>query len=168
MYLKASRSYEADKPVIDPELVAKMQKYDDRFAERYQYTLAAINGAVVEERLSSPWLVDNDVIEVYKALASTMRTLTSGIYYESLPEGPSKLSLFRRLKDVFEQLMQPDPGGRRPVLKASEAVEILDFLTLVALLNSSIRPRSRRYLDWISETFGYPQPAPQSSGLIIP
>jgi hypothetical protein len=145
-----------------------MQKYDDRFAGRNQYVLAAINGAVVEERLSSPWLVDNDVIEVYRALASTMRTLSSGIYYESLPEGPVRLALFRRLKDAVDQLMEPDPEGRRSILKASEAVEILDFLTLVALLNSSIRPRSRRYLDWISETFGYPLPAPQSSGLIIP
>jgi hypothetical protein len=145
-----------------------MRSYDNSFVERYQHVLAAVNASVVEERLSSPWIVDNDVLEVYKSLASTMRTLSSGLYYESLPEGAVRLSLFRRLKEVFDGLMKPDPAGEHRVLKASEAVEILGFLVLVAQVNSSVRPRSRRYLDWIAETFGYPQPQQQSSGLIIP
>ena len=34
-------------------------------------------------------------------------------------------------------------------------------------VEEDVRPRSRRYLDWIAETFGYPQPQ-QSGGLIIP
>jgi hypothetical protein len=166
-YLKASRSYEAEKPIIDPELLAKIRKYDNSFVERYDHVLAAINQTVVEERLSSPWLVDNDVIEVYKALSTTMRTLSSGIYYESLPQGPVRLSLFRRLKDAVDGLMKPDPASEYPALKASEAVDVLDFVTFAAQMNSSVRPRSRRYLDWIAETFGYPQPQ-HSSGLIIP
>jgi hypothetical protein len=166
-YLKASRSYEAEKPIIDPELLAKMRKYDNSFIERYDHILATINQTVAEERLSSPWLVDNDVIEVYKALAATMKTLSSGIYYESLPQGTVRLSLFRHLKDAFEGLMKPDPASEHPVLKASEAVDVLDFATFAAQMNSSVRPRSRRYLDWISEHFGYSQPQ-QSSGLIIP
>src|SRR5437870_4973339 len=140
VYLKASRSYEAEKPVIDAELMAKMQKYDDSFVERYNHVLTAINATVVEERLSSPWLVDNDVIEVYKALGVTMRTLSSGIYYESLPQGPVQLSLFRQLKDVLDGLMKPDAASDHPVLKVSEAVEVCDFIAFVAKINSSIRP----------------------------
>jgi hypothetical protein len=165
-FLKASRSYESEKPVIDPELVAKIRKYDDRFVERFHFVLAAVNQAVVEERVASTWLVDKDVIEVYAALAKTMRTLAGGIYYESLPEGPIRQSLFRRLKAVFDELMQPSSTPDRPLLKTSEAVDVLDFLTFAAQMNSSVRPRTRRYLDWIVETFGYP--APQSSGIIIP
>jgi len=49
--------------------------------------------SVAEERLDSPWLVDNDVIEVYKALSATMKTLSSGIYYESLPEARRGLAV---------------------------------------------------------------------------
>jgi hypothetical protein len=166
-YLKASRSYEAEKPPNVPELVAKLRDYDDGFFERHTHVLSGINAAVVEERSSSPWLVDIDVIEVYKALAATMRTLSSGIYYESLPEGPVRLALFRRLKAAFDELMTPDAAGDQPILKASEAVTVLDFMGLIAQLHSSVRPRSRRYLDWISETFGYSQPQ-QSGGIIIP
>src|SRR5262249_22397417 len=61
-YLKASRSYEAEKPIVDHELTAKIQKYDENFIEEYQPVLNAVNAAVVEERLASPWLVDVDVI----------------------------------------------------------------------------------------------------------
>jgi len=165
-YLKASRSYEAEKPIIDPELAGRIQKYDNDFVNRYHEVLDAVNASVVEERLASPWLVDQDAIEVYKALSATMRTLASGIYYESLPGGAVRLSLFRRLKELLDTLMQPDTSEHR-VLKVSEAIDILEFLTFAAQLNSSIRPRSRRYLDWICERFGYAQPQ-QSSGLILP
>jgi hypothetical protein len=167
-YLKASRDYEAEKRVPDPELAAKVRKFDDSFVQRYHPVLNIASGAVVEERMGSPWLVDNDVIEVYKALSATMKTLSSGIYYESLPDGPVRISLFRRLKDVFEHLMQPDSQTDRRLLKVSEAVDILDFLTFAAQMNSSVRPKSRRYLDWLNEMSGQAPASPQSSGLILP
>src|SRR5947208_7808102 len=67
-YLKASRSYEAEKRVPDPDLAAKVQKYDNNFVYHCHHILDAVSHAVAEERMTSSWLVDNDVIEVYKAL----------------------------------------------------------------------------------------------------
>jgi hypothetical protein len=167
-YLKASRDYEAEKRVPDAELAAKVQKFDNSFVAKYNPVLDVLSAAVVEERLASPWLVDNDVNEAYKALSATMKTLSSGIYYESLPDGPLRLSLFRRLKTVLDHFMQPDPKTDRRLLKVSEAVDILDFLSFAAQMNSSIRPRTRRYLDWLSEMAGQAPAAGQSSGLILP
>jgi hypothetical protein len=166
-YLKASRNYEAEKPIVEPELMEKLRRYDESFIQRHNHVLNAINASIAEERMASPWLVDKDVIEVFKTLAATMRTLSSGIYYETLPEGPVRLSLFRRLKAVIDELMKPDGTATHSILKASDAVDVLDFVTFAAQMNSSVRPRSRRYLDWLSETFGFPLPQ-QSSGLIIP
>ena len=167
-YLQASRSYEAEKRMPDPQLAAKIQKYDDNFIHRYSPVLDTISRAVVEERLNSPWLVDNDVIEVYKSLSATMKTLSSGIYYESLPDGPARISLFRRLKSLLDQLMQPAEGADRQSLKVSEALDVLDFLTFAVQANSSVRPKSRRYLDWLSSMAGVAPSAEQSSGLILP
>jgi len=166
-YLQASRSYEAEKRTPDPQLAAKIQKYDDNFLHRYSQVLDEVSRAVVEERLTSRWLVDNDVIEVYKSLSATMKTLSSGIYYESLPEGPARISLFRRLKSLLDQLMQPG-GADRQALKVSEGLDVLDFLTFAAEVNSSVRPKSRRYLDWLSGMAGVAPSAEQSSGLILP
>jgi len=81
--------------------------------EKYGPVLQALGKAVAEERLRSPWLVDPDVAEVYKALAATLKTLSSGIYYESLPEGPVRLSLFRALKPILDALMEPSEAQPR-------------------------------------------------------
>jgi hypothetical protein len=122
---------------------------------------------VVEERSLSPWLVDNDVIEVYKALIATMKTLSSGIYYESLPDSTIRVSLFRRLKAVIDKLMTPDPEAPAPILKVSEVSDVLQFLTLAGQMNSSMRPKSRRYLEWLSQMAGRPD-LERPSGLILP
>jgi hypothetical protein len=167
-HLIAGRSYEAEKRIPDRELVQKVEKYSNDFVYRYAPTLDAISRSVVEERLQSPWLVDNDVSEVYKSLSATMKTLSSGIYYETLPEGPVRISLFRRLKSQLDEMMQPSPNPEKPSLKVSEAVDVLDFLTVAVQANSSVRPRSRRYLDWLSQMSGLAPAAAQPSGLILP
>src|SRR5262245_17834981 len=166
-HLKASRNYEADKPIIDSQLAEKFHKYDERFVDRYQQLLTAVHDVVVRERSASPWLVDNDVIEVYKALTATMKTLSSGIYYESIPQSPIQLSLFRSLKEVFDTLIAPDPSSEHRPLRVSETVDALEFMTFAAQLHTTVRPKSRKYLDWICERFGYPQPQ-HSGGLILP
>jgi len=167
-YLKASRSYEAEKPIPDPEVAAKVNNFSSRFLEEFHPVLDLLTVGILEERANTPWLVDHDVIEVLKALKATLRTLSSGIYYESVPNTPAQQALFRRLKTILDELMQPDPDGARRVLKVSEAMDALDFLTVVAQANSSVRPKSRRYLDWVVERFGSRTPSEPSSGLILP
>ena len=166
-HLIAGRSYEAEKRALDPQLAAKAQSFDTDFIYRFSPVLNALSGAVVEERIASPWLVDPDVIEVFKALGATMKTLSSGIYYETLPEGPIRLALFRRLRAVLDGLMQPNPETREHTLRTSEAVEVMDFLILVATAHSNARPKSRQYLDWLSHVPGAAQ-AEQPSSLIFP
>jgi len=108
-----------------------------------------------------------DAAEVYRALTATMKTLASGIYYESVPDGPVRTSLFRRLKAILDSLMAPSDAQHR-ALRVTEVLEILDFLLLSCTANSSGRPRSRQYLDWISSLSGTASPTPESSRLIIP
>jgi hypothetical protein len=167
-HLIAGRSYEAEKRIPDPELVQKVEKYSNDFVYSYAPILDAISRCVVEERLRSPWLVDNDVVEVYKTLSATMRTLSSGIYYETLPDGPVRISLFRRVKAQLDELMQPSAEADKRILKVTEAVDVLDFLTVAVQANSSVRPKSRRYLDWLAQMSGLSPAAEQPSGLILP
>jgi hypothetical protein len=167
-YLKASRSYESEKPIPDPEVASRVHDFDALFLEQFHPVLDILTLAINEERANTPWLVDNDVIEVLRALKATLKTLSSGIYYESAPEGPVRLGLFRRLKDILDQLMEPDPAEARRILKVSEGMDVLDFLTVVAQANSSVRPKSRRYLDWIAERFAQRTQTRQSGGLILP
>ena len=166
-HLISGRSYEAEKVIPDPELITRVRQFDSDFLHRFSPIFDAVNRAVIEERIRSQWLVDHDVIEVYRALTATLKTLSNGIYYESLPEGPVRVSLFRRLRGLFDELMEPQVNSDRRRLRASEALQVLDFLTLAAQINSGIRPKSRRYLDWIM-SMAAPIEQVQSSGLILP
>ena len=97
-----------------------------------------------------------------------MKTLSSGIYYETLPDGPVRISLFRRLKAKLDELMQPSADADKRILKVTEAVDVLDFLTVAVQANSSVRPKSRRYLDWLAQMSGLSPASEQTSGLILP
>jgi hypothetical protein len=167
VHLQAGRSYESERKPPDPQLMARARSFGEGFLEQYGPALEVMSRALAEERLQSPWLVDQDATEVYTALAATMKTLSSGIYYETLPEGPARLSLYRRLKSVLDSLMSPSEPQQR-ILRVSEALSVLDFLLLSVEMNSSGRPRSRQYLDWISEMSGLTVPSTESSRLILP
>jgi hypothetical protein len=167
IHLQSGRSYESERKPLDPQLVARARSYSQSFLEQYAPVLEALGAALAEERMASPWLVDQDAADVYTALLATMKTLSSGIYYETLPEGPARLPLFRRLKSVLDSLLTPSDAQQR-VLRTSEVVSVLDFLLLSVRLNSSARPKSRQYLDWITNMSGLTAPPPESSRLIIP
>ncbi len=167
-HLKAGRSYEAEKRAPDPELAAKLHKFDNAFLREYSGVLDVVSRAVAFEYMDSQWLVDNDVIEVYQAMAATMKTLSGGIHYENQPDGPVRQSLFRRVRALLDELMQPQEAVDRRALKVSEAVEVMEFLTFAAQINSNGRPRSRQYLDWLKSLATQAQAAGQPAGLIIP
>ena len=166
VHLKAGQSYESERKPIDHALLTRVQGFGTPFVQQYGHILAAVGQAVTEERRTSNWLVDADVAEVYKALGATLKTLASGIYYESLPDGAIRQSLFRRLKSMLDSLMESSDS--RKALRISEVLSILDFLALTVALNSSGRPKSRQYLDWIAAASGAASPATEPSRLIIP
>jgi len=170
-YLKAGRSYQAKKHIPAAETTAHAREFDESFVARHAAALNELSRAIVEQRMDSPWLVDNDVIEVYKAVSATLKTLSSGIYYETLPEGPVRIALFRRVKALLDNLMDRALDRGQETLKVSEAVDLLDFLMLTANANSNARPKSRQYLDWLAGVAGMADVAGESARLarlIIP
>ena len=167
VYLKTGRSYESETKPLDPDVVARARSFRPNFVSEYGPVLEIIGRAVAEERQQSPWMVDQDVMEVYRSLGATMKTLSSGIHYESLPEGPARIAMFRTLKAILDRMMSPTDSQQR-TLRVSEVLEVLDFLFLSVAANSSGRPRSRQYLDWLSAMFEVPAPSPGSGRLIVP
>ena len=168
VHLKAGRSYESERKTIDADLAARAKSFNQNFLNEFGPFLELLGRAVAEERLTSPWLVDADVLDVYKALHKTMKTLSGGIYYETLPESTAGHSLFRKLKTFLDALMSPGPEAQHRPLRVSEILGLLDFLLLAVDVNSSGRPRSRQYLDWVTHASGVSQPPAESSRLILP
>jgi hypothetical protein len=165
-FLIAGRAYEGDTREPDPDLVSVVQRLDRNFIHRRSAILNAVCLEVMEERKFAPWLVDTDVIETLKSLAATMNTLESGIYYETVPESSIQASLFRRLKTLLDGVLQPQ--GPMELLKVSEVVEVLNFLTVTATVNANSRPRSRQYLDLLNSMAEKAAPERRTGSLIIP
>jgi len=163
----AGRVYESDRRTPDPQLEAAVQRFDKSFIYRHTSILNAVCLAICEARAVSPWLVDTDVIEVFRSLEKTMKTLASGIYYESLPDGAVRVSLFQRLKQVLDGFTQPQPQTIEQSLKVSDAVDVLTFLTYVATVNSNSRPRSRQYLDLLNTMAAQGAPERPAGNIIV-
>jgi hypothetical protein len=164
----ASRVYESDGRIPDPQLEAAVKKFDDNFTYRHTPVLNAVCSAICEERKEVPWLLDTDVIEVLKDLTKTMKTLSSGIYYESLPESSVRVSLFHRLKRLFDEFMQLQRQDHGQSLKVSDAIDVLTFLAYFATVNSNSRPRSRQYLDLLNNLAEQAAQEKRAGNLIIP
>lgn len=168
VHLKSGRSYDAERSQLDPEIVARAKPFNQHFLNEYGPLLELLSRVVAEERLTSPWLLDADVKKVYEALSATMKTLDSGIFYETLPESSATLSLYRRLKSFLDNFMSPPPEAQHRPLRVAEILSLLDFLHLAVTINSSGRPRSRQYLDWVTAASGMQPPSTESSRLIVP
>ena len=103
-----------------------------------------------------------------QTLIATLKTLSTGLYYETLPEGgPVASALFRRIKSLLDELMKPPEVPGRRALRVSEAQEVLDFMIQTSDFHSSGRPKSRRYLDWL-RTMVPEAPEQEQSRLIVP
>ena len=162
-YLKQGRRYESNQNPIASD--TPHREFSQQFRHRYASVITSLAQVILEERVGNSSLLDGDVREALEALKATTKTLSAGIYYETLPErGAGAMSLFRRLKSVIDEMMQPQ-GPAHDALRASEVPEVLDFIVVSVDLHSGGRPKSRRYLDWLSSVA--PAPINDESGHLI-
>jgi hypothetical protein len=147
VHLAAGRDWEASR--AEPAVRHALQ-FSEQFVKRHALVIDSLSRAVVEERASSPAMVDADVRAGLDALQATVRTLESGLYYDTRPAGGlAAASLYRRMKALLDDWMRPQSSDLG-ALKVSEAAAVLEFLVRTHELHGSERPRSRRYLDWLS------------------
>lgn len=79
-----------------------------------------------------------------------------------------QVSLFHRLKQLFDEFMQPQTRTLEQSLKVSDAIDVLTFLTYVATVNSNSRPRSRQYLDLLNNMAEQAAQEKRAGNLIVP
>lgn len=166
-HLRAGHSFESDKRVIDPQLIKRFRQYDDQFLHRFSPALDALSRVVLETRTDYPGLVDQHVVEVTRALSATLRTLSSGIYYDTAPAGgPAAAALFRNAKERLDGWMTP-ASGDAPPLGVADAQRLIDFWGVLAEMRTSGKPLSRTYLQWLVRVVGE-RPGESEPKIILP
>lgn len=165
-YLHAGRSFRSEREPARQPSRSRMQ-YDEKFFSRHAPVIATLAKVIVEERNRTPNIVDNDSIQAYLSLKSTLETLSNGLYYETAPENNVvAAALFRRMKESVDQMMLPNKDG--PLLTIIDALNVVDFMISTAEFHSSGRPKTREYLDWLATMLPQASKQKEHSGLIVP
>lgn len=158
---------EAERRTPDRALAERFARFDDAFTSRFAGVLDAVARAIISERVRFSSMTDADVSAAVDAVAATLKTMGSGLYYEAQPEGgPAAAALARSLNALFASWMNPaDPGAE--ALRLADAQQVVELIAVIVGLRRGVRPRSRAYIDWLGDMFGELPPAP-GSAIIMP
>ena len=163
-YLQAGRRYEVRQ---GPTGKPPQRDFSQQFRHRCGGAITVLAQSVLAERGENPSLLDSDVRAAFEALQATMKTLEAGIHYETLPEGSAgAMGLYRRVQPLIDLMMKPQ-GVAYDALRAGDVPEVFDFIIVSVDLHSGGRPKSRRYLDWLSSVAPVPA-ADNRDSLILP
>jgi hypothetical protein len=113
-------------------------------------------------------LTDSEVFAALQAMAETVRTLTSGIYYEKPPQHPVSAGLYAALAKFIdeEKIRSASQPGVAP-LKDLEIFYLLVFLLRFGQLRSNGRPRTREFTSFLRTQFSNQPGLPKEEPRII-
>jgi hypothetical protein len=147
------RQLRPDTPLLDVTLPSDIIHTRQQLVAAFAFTIAKFCAG-------HPDATDSDVLAGVQALAETSRTLMTGIYYETLPDGLLRRELYAALAGlVLEAKQQQAQQASSAGLKDSDIFYLLVFLYRMGLLRTNGRQRSRRYVEFLRNQF------PETQGL---
>jgi hypothetical protein len=169
-HLIAARRYEAEhrKPLSGEEHpYTDVAVREDFVYERWP-VIFGIASAILNFQVRHRDLTDRAVCTAIEAMAETLRTLGTGIYYERPPDAPVARGLYAQLSEFLQELRKNEGAcSGMPELRDSDAFLLLVFLLRVAKQKTNGRSRSRAFLDFLRERFPLPAEATKETRRII-
>jgi hypothetical protein len=170
-YLIAAQKYERqqNKAVPESEVPYPDVEISPALIHENRAVISGLAFAILRSAADQSGTVDQDAFTALNALVETYRTLGLGIYYEKPPAGGPPLAIYTGVKKFIEefgqQLTQQRSGAQ---LKDRDIFFFLLFLLRVGRQQTSGRPRSRMYLEFLRGQF--PQVAAQAEPprIIVP
>lgn len=174
-YLQEARKHEKPRGLSDEDRAALFPRVEVKqsFVYEREPLVVGLTYAVVKTAREERGIHDRDAIAAVVALARKYETLAgSGLVYE-----PATANVLQqRLGDEMEKMIAEYRAMEQKhvgyaTLRDSEVLQALVFLARMAYGKTSGRPRSRAFLEFISQRFPEKESgvtAPQGSSLIIP
>ncbi len=171
IYLKDSRRFDMKKAKPPASLPFPEIEIADSFLAEFEPLIGRIGFEILRYALENPKTTDRDVAGAIASMVKTYETLSSGIYYESLPEESSQVGVFRAIKALFDEIQKKQSeSGKVSGLKEKDVIRSLAFLAKLGAIHDNQRPRGKAFIDFLRHT--YPGAAPkqhkQDFGLIVP
>jgi hypothetical protein len=153
------RELPPDTPLLDLTLPSDIIHTHEQLMAVLAFTIATFCAAHREAS-------DSDVLAAIQALAETTRTLVTGIYYETQPVGRLRRELYAALTTFVDEVKQKQ-AQQGAALKDSDFFYLLVFLYRMGLLRTNGRPRSHRYIEFLSSHFPEVQELKRAESRII-
>jgi hypothetical protein len=154
-YLIAAHRYEdehqrqlpPDTPLLDVAIPSDLLHIHQQLMAALAFTVAKFCAAHHDA-------TDTDVLATVQAVAETTRTLMTGIYYETQPDGLLRRELYATLNAFLAEVKQKQAEqANSGSLKDSNIFYLLVFLYRMGLIRTNSRPRSRRYIEFLRSQF---------------
>jgi len=151
VYLQSGRQYESAKKAKNkPNESFTERLWSQSFQSSNFETLVSLWSLIRDARSQGPELVDVDVREVLNRLIKTYQTQEGGIYYDHLPESLTQKTLYNSLKSFLDG-KQNQGDLTASSLKTEYLLDCLQLTLEMAVLKLQSRPKSRAFLDQLSE-----------------
>jgi hypothetical protein len=168
-HLIAAHRYEAEhrKPLSADDYPDRDVQVREEFVYERWPVITGLAGTILNFQIQHKDLNDGAVCAAIEALAETLRTLGTGIYYEKPPDAPLARALYGQAAEFLQEFRMGDAGRAGiPPLRDSDAFQLLVFLLRVARQETNGRSRSRAFLGFLHARF--PLPAKDAPRIIIP
>jgi len=169
-HLVAARRYEAEhrKPLTGDEYPYRDVVVREDFVYERWPAIIVVASAILSFQAQRRDVSDSDILLAITALAETLRTLGTGIYYEKPPDAPIARALYAQIGQFLREFQKNEAArGGTPPLRDSDAFLLLVFLLRVAKQESSGRSRSRAFLYFLRARFPLPEEAAKEAPRII-
>ncbi len=168
-YLRAAREHDRP-PEVNPDQFPNREiRVTEEFLSKNQHTLYFAAKALLEAALGTPGTVDFDIREALDSLVRTYRTLESGLYYESRPNGPAAGAIHSQMQQRFQEYRQHvDQNAGMTVVRDAEVLGILAFLQRLEIQHNNTRRRGRAFIDFLRGYFAQGEMQAEPPSLVQP
>jgi hypothetical protein len=162
-YLQQARQHEKPRQLEDapPQEVFPKIELSDEFLRDREPVISGILQTLGRLSRSDRSLTDREAIAALANLATSYQTLIgSGLVYAQVPTSFAQQALIEAVRQLLEEFRQVEREHLgHSTLKDAEVLKVLVLTLRLAHINTSGRPRSRGFLEFLHQQF----PAAQSS-----
>ena len=166
VYLQEAHRYELERAEPPTQLPYAAHDVPRDFLHEKEPFIGGLSHWLMRSALNNPGVVDADLRTTLDALIRTYETLSSGLVYETLPEGPLRVNLYRELQKFVEDWRKQE--SQRTGLEAirdGDVLRSLVFLGRLAQAHDNHRPRGKAFVSFLRRVF--PETTTQQSQRLI-
>ncbi|HWF07415.1 MAG TPA: hypothetical protein VG297_03070 [Bryobacteraceae bacterium] len=150
VYLQDAHEHERP-PELDAATIPNQDiAVTEEFLKSNEVVMAFLALALFEGALAQPGATDYDVRDALESVIRTMRTMQSGIYYETMPENRFAAAIAAHVREKIEDLKKRElEATGASSIRDATLLGILAFLQRLEYSRNNGRKRSRAFLDFL-------------------